>query len=98
MEAILRRHWPEWNGTLQKRTGGWNNTTYFVKSGGRSGVLRVYDTHRDLDKIEFEHAVLQELSKHSLSLVYPSLFRRSWERRLLNWRRGAVNMSVCSNT
>ncbi|MDY8047071.1 phosphotransferase [Paenibacillus polymyxa] len=71
MEAILRRHWPEWNGTLQKRTGGWNNTTYFVKSGGRSGVLRVYDTHRDRDKIEFEHAVLQELSKHSLSFRIP---------------------------
>ncbi|MEC0183096.1 phosphotransferase [Paenibacillus peoriae] len=75
MEAILRRHWPEWNGTLQKRTGGWNNTTYFVKGSGRSGVLRVYDTHRDRDKIEFEHAVLQALSKHSLSFRAPMPMR-----------------------
>ncbi|WP_226002696.1 phosphotransferase enzyme family protein [Paenibacillus sp. BJ-4] len=71
MEAILRRHWPEWNGTLQKRSGGWNNTTYFVKGSGRNGVLRVYDTHRDRDKIEFEHAVLQALSKQSLSFRIP---------------------------
>ncbi|WP_068505493.1 phosphotransferase enzyme family protein [Paenibacillus kribbensis] len=75
MEAVLRRHWPAWNGTLQKRTGGWNNTTYFVKGNGRSGVLRVYDTHRDRDKIEFEHAVLQALSKHSLSFSVPMPMR-----------------------
>ncbi len=75
MEAILRRHLPEWNGTLQKRTGGWNNTTYFVKGGRRSGVLRVYDTHRDRDKIEFEHAVLQALSMHSLSFRVPMPIR-----------------------
>ncbi|KAE8558563.1 phosphotransferase [Paenibacillus polymyxa] len=75
MEAVLRRNWPEWNGRLQRRTGGWNNTTYFVKSGGRSGVLRVYDTHRDRDKIEFEHAVLQALSKQSLSFRVPMPIR-----------------------
>ncbi|QOH63123.1 phosphotransferase enzyme family protein [Paenibacillus polymyxa] len=75
MEAVLRRHWPEWDGILQRRTGGWNNTTYFVKSGGRSGVLRIYDTHRDRNKIEFEHAVLQELSRHSLSFRVPMPIR-----------------------
>ncbi len=75
MEAILRRNWPEWNGTLQRRAGGWNNTTYFVKSGGRSGVLRIYDTHRDRNKIVFEHAVLQELSRHSLSFRVPMPIR-----------------------
>ncbi|OBA04561.1 aminoglycoside phosphotransferase [Paenibacillus polymyxa] len=75
MEAILRRNWPEWNGTLQRRAGGWNNTTYFVKSGGRSGVLRIYDTHRDRNKIEFEHAVLQELSRRSLSFRVPMPIR-----------------------
>ncbi|QUL57684.1 phosphotransferase [Paenibacillus tritici] len=72
MEAIISRFWPEWKGTLRKRSGGWNNTTYFVESGERRAVLRVYDTHRDRNKIEFEHTVLLKLNGQDLPFAVPA--------------------------
>src|SRR4051812_44177920 len=72
MEAIISRFWPEWKGTLRKRSGGWNNTTYFVESGERRAVLRVYDTHRDRNKIEFEHNVLLKLNGQDLPFAVPA--------------------------
>ncbi|WP_151733895.1 phosphotransferase enzyme family protein [Paenibacillus tengchongensis] len=67
----MNRHWPEWSGTLQKRSGGWNNTTYIVGSGDNRAVLRIYNTHRDMDKIRFEHTVLQQLAGLSLPFGTP---------------------------
>ncbi|KWX87544.1 aminoglycoside phosphotransferase [Paenibacillus riograndensis] len=70
-DTIVSQVWPEWNGTLRKRSGGWNNTTYFVENSAHRAVLRIYDTHRDRDKIEFEHAVLQKLGNLSLPFKVP---------------------------
>lgn len=63
------------SGTIQKGTRGWNNTTYFIKNKAQSCVLRIYDTHRDRDKIKFEHAVLESLQAEKLSFKVPSLVR-----------------------
>lgn len=70
-EYVLKHHWPEWNGSIQPRAGGWNNTTFLVEHGTKRAVLRIYNTHRDRDKIEFEHAVLQELDRQPLSFHVP---------------------------
>ncbi|ASA21180.1 phosphotransferase [Paenibacillus donghaensis] len=75
MQAILHRHWPDWEGQVLKREGGWNNTTYFVEQGGRRAVLRIYDTHKDRTKIEFEHAVLQALAPLQLPFNVPVVIR-----------------------
>ena len=71
IEAMIRKHWPVWSGTIREGVGGWNNTTYFIENKERSGVLRCYDTHRDSEKIEFEHAVLELLQHESLSCKVP---------------------------
>ncbi|CAH1191176.1 Homoserine kinase [Paenibacillus auburnensis] len=71
METIVSKAWPEWAGTLRRRSGGWNNTTYFVESQTKRGVLRIYDTHKDKAKIEFEHAVLQQLGSQNLPFKVP---------------------------
>lgn len=71
MEIRISQAWPEWGGTLQKRSGGWNNTTYFVGNPTKRAVLRIYDTHKDKAKIEFEHAVLQQLEARSLPFKIP---------------------------
>ncbi|AIQ68677.1 aminoglycoside phosphotransferase [Paenibacillus graminis] len=68
---MVSQVWPEWNGTLRKRRGGWNNTTYFVENSTHHAVLRIYDTHRDRNKIEFEHAVLQKLGSLPLPFKIP---------------------------
>ncbi|WP_379152904.1 phosphotransferase enzyme family protein [Paenibacillus sp. sgz5001063] len=71
METIVSEIWPQWTGTLEKRSGGWNNTTYIVNGGARKSILRIYDTHRDREKIEFEHALLQKLGKLALPFKIP---------------------------
>ncbi|MFF2907632.1 phosphotransferase enzyme family protein [Paenibacillus sp. NPDC057934] len=72
INSIVSEGWPEWNGELRKQPGGWNNTTYVVEKEGQRAVLRIYDTHRDRHKIEFEHAVLQKLGTMSLPFQVPS--------------------------
>ncbi|HZG78189.1 MAG TPA: phosphotransferase [Paenibacillus sp.] len=42
---------------------GMNNTTRFVELDGRRYVLRVYETHRDAEKVRYEHAVLLALNE-----------------------------------
>lgn len=59
----------EWN--IEEAERGWNNTTYFVENSTRRAVLRIYDTHKDREKIEFEHAVLQKLGMLSLPFRVP---------------------------
>lgn len=75
IEGMIERYWPMWSGTIQKGASGWNNTTYFIKNKTRSCVLRIYDTHQDRDKIEFEHAVLESLQEAKLSVKVPALVR-----------------------
>jgi homoserine kinase type II len=42
-----------------------------VEKEGQRAVLRIYDTHRDRNKIKFEHAVLQKLGTMSLPFKVP---------------------------
>lgn len=75
IEAMMNRYWPQWSGTIHEGTGGWNNTTHIIKNKERSCVLRFYDTHRDRDKIDFEHAVLESIQRRSLSFRVPVLVK-----------------------
>lgn len=42
---------------------GMNNTTVRIMAGGKPYILRIYNTHGDLDKACFEHAVLRKLAQ-----------------------------------
>lgn len=50
---------------------GMNNTTVRLLVGDERFVLRIYDSHRDMDKALFEHKVLQELNKRRLGFQVP---------------------------
>lgn len=50
---------------------GVNNTTSFIEVDGERYVLRIYETHRDMDKVECEHAVLRQLAQAKLSFSTP---------------------------
>lgn len=71
LEAVVRQYWPDYSGTPEAGAAGWNNTTRFVRHGGRKYVLRVYETHRDVDKIRFEHEVLLRLAGEGLTFRTP---------------------------
>ncbi|KRF31838.1 phosphotransferase [Paenibacillus sp. Soil787] len=60
----LPSYWfPAQTWSMRVGAGGMNNTTRFVDVEGTSYVLRLYETHRDMDKIIFEHSVLLALDK-----------------------------------
>ncbi|MDO3411888.1 phosphotransferase [Saccharibacillus sp. CPCC 101409] len=71
LAAAVRLFWPDYEGTTERGASGWNNTTRFVARAGRRYVLRVYETHRDRSRIEFEQAVLRELAGLPLSFCTP---------------------------
>ncbi len=52
---------PAWR--LATGASGMNNTTRYVERAGNRYVLRIYETHRDEDKVAYEHHVLACLSK-----------------------------------
>lgn len=69
---LIRQHWPAFNGTASRRSGGWNNKTWFIHNDSCRSVLRIYDTHQDKDKILFEHAVLTALQQTGLTYRVPA--------------------------
>ncbi|GAA0135399.1 hypothetical protein YSY43_22390 [Paenibacillus sp. YSY-4.3] len=72
LRSILEQYPPEYRGEMHQGASGWNNTTYFVEGGLRRSVLRIYETHQDIEKIRFEHTVLQALNvEHTLSYRVP---------------------------
>lgn len=69
--ALLPAYWfPGQAWTSRIGAGGMNNTTRFIDVAGTSYVLRLYETHRDIDKIIFEHRILLALNKRKNQLPY----------------------------
>ncbi|WP_314000939.1 phosphotransferase [uncultured Paenibacillus sp.] len=71
IDRLLNRYFSE--GTARARSGatGMNNTTRFVETGNETYVLRIYETHRDRAKADYEHRVLLALSKEPLPFRVP---------------------------
>ncbi|MDF2985429.1 MAG: aminoglycoside phosphotransferase [Eubacterium sp.] len=71
LEALLKQFIPgsKWN--VKQGKGGVNNTTRFVETAKEKYVLRIYETHRDMDKVKYEHSVLSELEKTGVAFGTP---------------------------
>lgn len=76
MDSLLSKYFVDgdWRG-MDQQGNGMNNTTRFVLAGGERYVLRIYETHRDEDKVRYEHAVLLRLVEQRLSFGTPVLAR-----------------------
>lgn len=69
--SLLQKYFPKDSYYVQPRTGGMNNSTFFVEAGTERFVLRIYETHKDFDKVGYEHNILSELAKKELSIKTP---------------------------
>lgn len=74
-EDVLIQYWPRGGWTIFEGASGWNNTTRYVRADGRKWVLRVYETHRETDKVAFEHALLRSLGEMDLPFGVPCPIR-----------------------
>ncbi|WP_373232187.1 phosphotransferase enzyme family protein [Cohnella sp.] len=70
-DQVLQRYGIKEGWQLIQGQSGWNNTTRFVETGGQRWVLRIYETHRDADKIRFEHEILLALNELELPFRIP---------------------------
>jgi homoserine kinase type II len=55
---------------IAQSTGGMNNTTRQVRTGEGTYILRLYNTHQDAAKAEFEHDVLIRLARSGSGLSF----------------------------
>lgn len=68
---FLRLYFPNQKWQVHSGQSGMNNTTRFVDVEDSRYVLRIYETHQDIEKVQFEHKVLLELKKHITDLNIP---------------------------
>ncbi|EHB64521.1 aminoglycoside phosphotransferase [Paenibacillus lactis 154] len=94
IERLIQQFWPEWVGTVSQGAGGWNNTTRFIHQADRGCVLRIYNTHRDKDKIEFELAVLESLRQSKLSFDTPMPIPSAAGERIVQLPDGSQRYAV----
>jgi Ser/Thr protein kinase RdoA (MazF antagonist) len=71
VQQIVQQYWGNWIGQQKEGKGGWNNTTYFVQEGPKQAVVRIYNTHQDIEKIKFEHHVLKLLGQQTYRFQVP---------------------------
>lgn len=58
--------------TVEIRDSGMNNTTRFlVAPGGEIRILRIYENHRDVAKLRYEHDILLQLRTMELPFACP---------------------------
>lgn len=69
--TILRKFFVNGVWTIEEGLSGWNNTTRFVEAEGLRWVLRVYETHKDIAKIRYEHEILISLNELRLPFRVP---------------------------
>jgi|GEM_PF-300314 len=80
----LEAYFPRGGWSLRRGASGMNNTTRFVEAGeGGTYVLRIYETHRDADKVAYEHAVLLKLAELKLPFRTPVPVRTAGGRTMV---------------
>ncbi len=71
LEALLKQFIPGGKWKVKQGRGGMNNTTHFAETDGEKYVLRIYETHRDMDKVKYEHGILSALKETNLYFGTP---------------------------
>lgn len=90
IDEILAQYFPA--GSWETRVGqsGANNTTRFVRVDDEQYVLRVYETHQDVDKVKYEHAILVALAEMPLPFSIPNPIRSMDGKTIIRTRDGKI--------
>ena len=70
-DNIIKQYLSEVNYKVRSGKGGMNNTTLFVETATGKYVLRVYQTHKDVEKVTYEHHILAKLGTMGLPFGTP---------------------------
>ncbi|WP_322903777.1 phosphotransferase [Paenibacillus sp. SGZ-1009] len=75
MEQLADHFFPSGNWHMVEGKGGMNNTTMFIDHASERYVLRRYETHREPEKVRYEHEVLAALPQVLDGLSIPKPVR-----------------------
>lgn len=71
MEQLADHYFPSGNWHMVEGKGGMNNTTMFIDHASSRYVLRRYETHKEPEKVRYEHEVLSALPAVLVGLNTP---------------------------
>lgn len=71
IDKIVKQYFKSENYYVKKGSSGMNNTTKFLVIDNKEFVLRIYESHNDNEKVNYEHMVLKTLGERSLSFNIP---------------------------
>lgn len=71
IDKIVKQYFESENYYVKKGSSGMNNTTKFIVIDNEEFILRIYESHNDNEKVNYEHTVLKALSERSLSFNIP---------------------------
>lgn len=71
IDEILSHYFPTGSWITSLGQSGANNTTRFVRVQDEQFVLRIYETHQDEHKVNYEHTILLALSELPLPFSIP---------------------------
>ncbi|SHR61819.1 Homoserine kinase [Mycobacteroides abscessus subsp. abscessus] len=90
MEEIVPLYFPFETCEMVPGPSGKNNTTLFIHANNEQYVLRIYETHQDEDKVNFEHAVLLALTERHMSLSIPVPLRTKDGQTIVRTQSGSL--------
>lgn len=71
IDKIVKQYFESENYYVKKGSSGMNNTTKFLVIDNEEFILRIYESHNDKEKVNYEHKVLKALGERSLSFNIP---------------------------
>ncbi|MBY0147492.1 phosphotransferase [Neobacillus niacini] len=86
IDEVLAQYFPAGSWVTWVGQSGANNTTRFVSVGDDQYVLRIYETHQDEVKVEYEHGILVALAEMPLTFSIPLPVRSREGRTIVRTR------------
>jgi homoserine kinase type II len=90
IDEVLAQYFPAGSWVTRIGKSGANNTTRFVSVGDSQYVLRIYETHKDEVKVEYEHGILVALAGMPLTFSIPLPVQSQDRRTLVRSRDGKL--------
>jgi homoserine kinase type II len=88
IEEIVPLYFPFENWEIVPGPSGENNTTVFIMANNEQYVLRIYETHQDETKVNYEHAVLLALIERPLSFSIPVPMKTKYGQTIVKTHSG----------
>lgn len=71
IENIVEQFFENENYHIESGSSGMNNTTKFIRVNDDRYVIRIYQSHKDISKVRYEHLVLGGLGKQNITFKIP---------------------------